>query len=282
MDLIETAARWAAAWRERDAAAVADAVAEFADPDTPQPVAGADLAAHVEAVLTRFPDLVLDFAPAADAGGTAVLTWTLAATHRAPYLGIPATGGAAAVTGVDVLTVVDGAVRVRRHFDRVALASSLGHTARFLLSRDEVQEYGISARTTMGRTDYPRVLTFTYLDFRDDVEGADVDLLSTEVVKSLRASKGFLGVGTFEIGTRKYTISAFDRPESVRAVHARPHQRSLRKFFRGGLCTGAYTSVWVLERETLHLRCPDCEEVVDAGAGKTCACGTTPTPDPLF
>ncbi|MCG8926918.1 ester cyclase [Lentzea sp. CC55] len=282
MELIEIAARWAAAWRERDAAAVADAVAEFSDPDTPEPVAGAGLVAHVEAVLTRFPDVVLDFAPAADSGGTAVLTWTLTGTHRAPYLGIPGTGGTARVDGVDVLTVVDGAVRVRRHFDRVALASSLGHTARFLLSRDEVQEYGISARTTMDRTDYPRVLTFTYLDVRDDVEGAEVDLLSTEVVKSMRASKGFLGVSTFEIGTRKYTISAFDRPESIRAVHARPHQRSLRKFFRGGLCTGAYTSVWVLERETLHLRCPGCEEMVDAGAGKTCACGTTPTPDPLF
>ncbi|SDF44880.1 conserved hypothetical protein, steroid delta-isomerase-related [Lentzea fradiae] len=282
MDLIETAARWAAAWRERDATAIADLVADFADPDTPEPVAGADLVAHVEAVLTRFPDLVLDFAPAVGADGTAVLTWTLTGTHRAPYLGIPGTGGVARADGVDVLSVVDGGVRVRRHFDRVALASSLDHTARFLLSHDEVQEYGISARTSAGRTDYPRVLTFTYLDFRDDVEGAEVDLLSTEVVKSLRASKGFLGVGTFEIGSRKYTISAFDRPESVRAVHARPHQRSLRKFFRGGLCTGAYTSVWVLERESFHLRCPDCEEMVDAGVGKTCACGTTPTPDPLF
>ncbi|ONI90733.1 SnoaL polyketide cyclase [Saccharothrix sp. ALI-22-I] len=282
MDLIETAARWAAAWRERDAAAVAAAVAEFADPDTPEPVGGADLVAHVEAVLTRFPDLALDFAPPADAGDTAVLTWTLAATHRAPYLGMPGTGGAAAVVGADVLTVVDGAVRVRRHFDRVALAASLGHTSRFLPAREDMQEYGVSARTATGRPDYPRVLTFTYLDFRDDVEGPEVDLLSTEVVKSLRASQGFLGVGTFEIGARKYTLTAFDRPESVRAVHARPHQRAMRKFFRSGLCTGAYTSVWTLERESFFLRCPDCQEVVDAGAGKTCACGTTPTPDPLF
>lgn len=282
MDLIETAGRWTAAWRAGDPAAVADAVASFADPDTPEPVAGADLVAHVEAVLTRFPDLALDFAPPADAGDTAVLTWTLSATHRAPYLGVPGTGGAASVSGADVLTAVDGEVRVRRYFDRVALAASLGQSAKFLPARDELREYGVSARTPSGRTAYPGVLAFTYLDVRDDAEGPEVDLLSTEVVKSLRASQGFLGSGTFEMGNRKYTLTAFDRIESVRAVHARPHQRAMRKFFRGGLCTGAYTSVWTLDRQSVHVRCPDCREVVDVSAGRTCACGTTPTPGPLF
>jgi hypothetical protein len=282
MDLIETAGRWTAAWRAGDPAAIADAVATFADPDTPEPVAGDGLAAHVTAVLTRFPDLALDFAAPADAGDTAVVTWTLAASHRAPYLGMPGTGGTATVVGTDVLTAVDGAVHVRRYFDRVALAESLDFTTRFLPARDEMQEYGISARTGTGKTTYPGVITLTYLDVRDDVESPDVDLLSTEVVKSLRASQGFLGVGTFEIGTRKYTLTAFDRPESVRAVHARPHQRAMRRFLRGGLCTGAYTSVWSLERESFFLRCPDCESVVEASAGRTCECGTTPTPDPLF
>ncbi|MFI9008206.1 ester cyclase [Actinosynnema sp. NPDC053489] len=282
MDLIETAGRWTAAWRDRDPAAVADAVAEFADPDTPEPVGGPDLVAHVEAVLTRFPDLVLDFAAPADAGDTAVLTWTLTATHRAAYLGVPGIGGTATVVGADVLTVVDGEVRVRRHFDRVALAASLGQSAKFVPSRDDLREYGVSARTPSGKTAHPGVLAFTYLDFRDDVEGPEIDLLSTEVVKSLRPSRGFLGFASFEMGGRKYTLTAFDRPESLRAVHGKPHQRALRKFFRGDLCTGAYTSVWTLDRASVHVRCADCGEMVDVSAGRTCSCGTTPTAGPLF
>lgn len=282
MDLIETAGRWTAAWRAGDTAAIADAVAVFADPDTPEPVGGDALAEHVTAVLERFHDLELDFAAPGDAGDTVVVTWTLTATHRGAYLGMPGTGETAVVVGTDVLTTVDGAVHVRRYFDRVALAQSLGYTARFLPASDEVQDYGVCTRSGTGKPAYPGVITFTYLDVRDDVESPDVDLLSTEVVKSLRASKGFLGAATFELGTRKYTVTAFDRPESVRAVHGRPHQRAMRRFFSSGLCTGAYTSVWSLERESFFLRCPVCGAVVNAGAGNTCECGTTPTPEPLF
>lgn len=282
MDLIETAGRWTAAWRDRDPAAVAAAAATLLDPDTPEPVGGEALAAHVETVLARFPDLELEFGASADAGDAVVVTWTFTGTHRASYLGIPATGGTARVTGADVLTLAEGAVHVRRLFDRVALAESLEHAPRFVPGRDEVREYGTSARTGAGKTDYPRAITLTYLDLRDHLESPEVDLLSTEVVKSLRASQGFLGVGVFDIGDRKYTLTAFDRLEAVRAVHARPHQRAMRKFFRSGLCSGAYTSVWTLERESFFLRCAQCAEVVDAGAGKSCACGATHTPDPLF
>ncbi|GAA4443953.1 hypothetical protein GCM10023148_50960 [Actinokineospora soli] len=262
-----------AAWHGGDPDAAAAAVVTFADPDTDKPLHGHALAAHAADFMARFPG---EFT---FTGGGDVLTWTLTAAHRAPYLGIPATGAALTISGVDVVTRDDEGLHVRRHFDRVAVAEALGHQARFVPRQDGDQEFGTSSRTP-GRPGTPGALTLTWLDVRDDDESADVDLLSHEVVKSLKATKGFLGVGTFDIAGRKYTLTAFDKPESVRSVHARPHQRAMRRFFKSGLCAGAYTSVWTLDRESHHARCPTCGET--ATQARACGCGWTPDPHPLF
>ncbi|CAM2919796.1 ester cyclase [Saccharomonospora xinjiangensis] len=285
MTLTETARHWVSAWRTGSAEEVAAVIASFADPDTREPVRGEALTGHLDAVFRRFPKWTLDVETVADAGPTAVVTWTLTAPHRAPYLGIPVTGGGAEVRGVrgcDVLSLVDGEVHVRRYHDRLGIAESLGHTARFLPPPTPDMEYGTSFRAATDRTTQPGAFTLTWLDARDEEEGAEVTLLSTEVVKALRPTKGFLGAAIFEIGNRKYTLSAFDTLASVRAVHARPHQRAMRKFFKGGLCTGAYTSVWQLERDSLYLRCPSCDVMVSAAEGASCDCGWTPPPSPLF
>ncbi|WP_277681976.1 ester cyclase [Saccharomonospora azurea] len=288
MNLTETARHWVSAWRDGSTAAVAAVAASFADPDTPEPVTGEALRQHLAAVFRRFPTWDLDVESVADTGTTAVVTWTLSAPQRAPYLGIPVTGGEVAATGVrgcDVLTLVGEDVHVRRYFDRVALAEALGHHPRFLPPATGGLEYGTSFRSGTDRATRPAAFTLTWLDVRDEDEGADVTLLSTEVVKSLRTTKGFLGAAIFEIGDRKYTLSAFDSLAAVRAVHARPHQRAMRKFFRGGLCTGAYTSVWQLERDSLYVRCPSCDVMVSVPAeaeGASCDCGWSSPPNPLF
>ncbi|EHR62787.1 nuclear transport factor 2 family protein [Saccharomonospora cyanea] len=291
MNLTETARSWVSAWRDGSAEEVAAVVTSFADPDTPEPVTGEALRHHLDTVFLRFPKWTLEVESVADAGSTAVITWTLSAPQRASYLGIPVTGGDAAVTGVrgcDVLTLVAGQVHARRYYDRLDVADSLGHSARFLPPPTRELQYGTSFRSGTDRATRPAAFTLTWLDVRDEEEGADVTLLSTEVVRSLSTTKGFLGAAIFEIGDRKYTLSAFDSLAAVRAVHARPHQRAMRRFFRGGLCTGAYTSVWQLERDSLYVRCPSCDTMVSAppdaaGAdGASCDCGWTPPPSPLF
>ncbi|MEQ3550190.1 nuclear transport factor 2 family protein [Pseudonocardia nematodicida] len=263
-----------AAWSDGDPDAVAAACASFTDPDTGGPVSGTALAGHAAVFLARFPGK-FEF----ERHGP-VLTWRLTAAHRGAYLGIPATGGEIVVDGVDVLTPTAGGVVVRRSFDRLAVAEALGQSPRFVPADTQGETaFGVSSRTP-GRPGEPGALTLTWLEVRDDAESAEVDLLSVEIVKSLRASSGFLGAATLDIGSRKYTLSAFDRPESVRAVHARPHQRAMRKFFRGGLCTGAYTGVWAPVRESHYGRCPDCAAMT--AAGTACDCGRRPEAQPLF
>jgi ketosteroid isomerase-like protein len=288
LDLAGVARRHMAAWSAADPAAITAAIASFDDPDTPGPLTGDDLAGHVASVLARFAELKLEADEPVVAGGTAVVTWTLRAVHRDAYLGMPGTGGEVEASGVDVLTARDGAVHVRRVFDRLAVAEALGYTPRFVPAADGEREFGVSSRTPARASSAGTpvgALVLTWLDVRDDAEAADVDLLSVEIVKSLRASKGFLGATSLDVGLRKYTLTAFESVDAVRAVHARPHQRALRRFFRSGLCTGAWTGVWVPLRDSLYTRCPDCGSVVTLDRehpDKSCDCGWIPIPGALF
>jgi hypothetical protein len=273
MDARNIAERHLEAWQSGDAEAVAASVAAYSDPDTGAELSGDALVKHATETLARFHRLKFVVEEITGDGDAATVWWTLQADHRAPYLGIPGTGGTVSVRGADV---VSEGPRVRRIFDRLAVAEALGYTARFVPEADEVRQFGVSARVPTGRTEPPGALTVTWLEVRDGAEAADVDLLSVEVVKSLQASKGFLGLATFDVGDRKFTVTAFDRPESVRAVHARPHQRSVRRFFKGGLCARVLTSVWVPTLIREYARCPACDTVVKVGPDKSCACGWVP------
>lgn len=286
MDMRQIAEGHLKAWRSGDAEAVAASVDAFGDPDTAGPLSGDALAAHAAEVLARFANLRLHVEHLVVTEEVAVLSWTMEADHRASYLAMPAVGGSVRITGTDLLTREGDTVRVQRHFDRLAVAAALGFEARFVPEADEDREFGVSARTTLGRTARPGALALTWLEIGDGAQAAEVDLLSVEVVKALRASKGFLGASTFDIGNRKFTLSAFDRPESVRAVHARPHQRAMRRFFKGGLCTRALTSIWLPATVSEYARCPDCETVFAADfsteAGAACGCGWVPERESLL
>ncbi|WP_277209534.1 ester cyclase [Isoptericola croceus] len=277
------ATEWAGAWTARDAPRIADLADEYADPDAPHTLGGQELQDHVEQTFSRFPDLVVDFAAPLLAEGTVVLGWSARGSHRVSYLGIAPTNRIAEFSGVDVLRVDDDGVRARRHFDRVEVAESLGHRGMFVPDGGDGMRFGYCAQVPPRRVARPGALTLTWVESRDDAEAADADLLSTEVVRSLRTTKGFLGANIFDIGRRKYTLTAFDDPASIRAVHARPHQRSMRRFFQGGLFAGAYTSVWTPVRDSLYLRCPECSTLVEhSGQQQGCECGATPAPDGLF
>jgi hypothetical protein len=265
-----------AAWGAGDPAAVAASAASYADPDSGGVLSGAELAAHAARTLARFANQRFLADRVTGDEDAVTVSWTLRADHRDAYLGMPATNGAVTVSGTDLVTRGDDGAHVRRTYDRVALAEALGYTARFVPAADATRRYGISATVPAQRAEQPGALVLTWLETRDDAEAADVDLLSVEIVKSLRAARGFLGATTFDAGNRKYTLSAFDRPESLRSVHARPHQRAMRRFFRSGLCTRVHTSVWYPATARDYARCPACAQVVPAHDGAACGCGWTP------
>ncbi|MDG4765627.1 ester cyclase [Solwaraspora sp. WMMD406] len=270
------------AWQSGDADAVAGSVDSYQDPDTADAIAGADLARHATEFLHTFRNARFEVGHAVADETVAVLGWTMAAEHRAPYRGVPATNTSLSVSGVDTVTQVGETVRVARRFDRLAVLEALGYQGQALPVDESDRQFGTSSRTLSGRTARPGALVLTSLQVRDDAESAEVDLLVTPIVTALRASRGFLGMSTFDVGDRKFTVSTFDSPTSVRAVHARPHQRAVRRFFQGGLCLRSMTSVW--EATSVHdfARCPRCGAVVAVHKEPLCECGWSVPDDSLL
>ncbi|MFY1699588.1 ester cyclase [Solwaraspora sp. WMMA2101] len=270
------------AWQAADADAVAGTVDSYQDPDTAGAIGGDDITRHATEFLHRFRNARFEVRHAVADETTVVLAWTMSAEHRAAYRGVPATNTTLSIDGVDTVARLGETVRVTRQFDRLALLEALGYQSRSLPADETDRYFGTSSRIRSGRTARPGALVLTSLQIRDDAESAEVDLLVSPIVTALRAARGFLGMSTFDIGDRKFTLSTFDTPEAVRAVHARPHQRAVRRFFQGGLCLRSMTSVWQSTSVHDFARCPRCAAVVAVHKGPTCECGWSAPDDSLL
>ncbi len=287
-DLRDLTDRMYQALNQRDLPAVAAMVGTYQDPDLAEPVRGDELCRHLDGALRGLAGLRFDPRRLLVQGDHAAVFWDLhpAAGTTATEGVATAAGGSRAVgtrTGVDEVQRLGGdRLAVRRTFDRLAAlpapepasTAASGPTA----APEPGREPGTSARFTTGRTggaaSAAGALVLTRLSTRDPAESNVVDQLSVEVIRALRASRGFAGAMTADIGLDKYTFSAFTDPAAVRAVHGRAHQRAVRRFFQGGLCQRSTISVWVPASRHEYVRCDGCAAVQPVPPqGAICGCG---------
>ncbi|PSQ37211.1 ester cyclase [Halobacteriales archaeon SW_12_69_24] len=86
-----------------------------------------DVKAYVETYRTAFPDLFYTVEETTVTGGTVVVRWSAMGTHENDLLGIEPTGEGFAVDGLDVFTVVDGAITdVVAQWDTLKMVQELG------------------------------------------------------------------------------------------------------------------------------------------------------------
>lgn len=268
------------AWHAGDLDAITAAMESFADPDRPEPVRGPALREQLAAFLDAFPRPRFQVTGMLESGGHGAVFWELTVTHRGAYRGIAPTGAEVHLTGVDEYRTSGGRLCVTRYFDRTALCAQLDEAR---VAAAAGFEFGTSERLTGGRPGVPGAMTLTRVSVRDGAESAKVDQLTAEILKAVKPSKGFLGGFTVGVGTDKYTVSAFTDTDAVRAVHNRAHQRAMRRFFTGGLCTGSLVSVWTPVSSTEYLRCAGCAAVRRHSADEPgCACGEQPSTRPVI
>ncbi|MEV6032050.1 ester cyclase [Nonomuraea sp. NPDC052116] len=282
MDAYKAAARHLDAWNGHDPAAVVATADSFDAPGTEGPVSGQALRDHAEELFEAFPGLKFGVEDEAVGRDHVVLSWALDAEQLGRYLGAPPTRATVRISGTDTVRVVGDEVRVLRAFDRMALLGQLGIEVALQPVPVRGWENGLGSRLVTTRTEHPGALVLTRLDAADRQEEEQVGMLSAAVAASLRAARGFLGTAAMNVGGRMYTLSAFDRPESTRAVNLKPHQRAVRRFFHSGLCTGGAVSVWTPIRISEYVRCPECGALSQVPAAEPCACGWIPYGRPLL
>ena len=279
------------AWNAHDVRAVTAALADggtYADPTTEGPLAGAALAEHARALFGAFPDLNFEVVGAqpADAGadGTMVVQWLMRGTNTGPWNGQAPTGRPVAVPGVDVFTVADGEITsAEGYFDRQTLAEQLGFQMRPLPPAAGPFQFGYAVRTSAGRSKVPGAFSLTWLDARTEQEAEEIKLTAAMVAAELTQEPGFLSWVGMEIGSRLYTITAWESQDAVRAVmRSSTHLAAVKRFLTEDFCAAGSTGVWSAHHlNPVRVRCPSCAQLTDRPqAGSSCGCGQPLPPMP--
>ena len=287
------AAPYFEAWNAHDAAAVTAALADggtYADPTTESPLAGPALAEHARVLVAAFPDLsfeILSSVPAdAGADGTMVVQWLMRGTNTGPWNGQPPTGRVAVVRGVDVFTVTAGKITsAEGYFDRQGLAEQLGFQMRPLPPVAGPFEFGYAIRASAGHRKVPGAFSLTWIDTRSEQEADEVKLTAAVVAAELTQEPGFLSWVGMEIGSRLYTITAWESQDAVRAVmRSSTHLAAVKRFLTEDFGAAASTGVWSAHHvNAVSVRCPSCAQLTDrAQAGDRCACGQPLPPMPEY
>ena len=126
----EVVRREVAFWNGHDAEAVGEVyAADYRGVDPAGTHAGdlAQLKQSVAAVFAAFPDLSLTADDVIVEGDKAVKVWTVRATHKGEWLGIPATGKKIVVTGTNVFRIANGKiVECWAQMDALGMMQQLG------------------------------------------------------------------------------------------------------------------------------------------------------------
>jgi steroid delta-isomerase-like uncharacterized protein len=280
MDPITLCSRYFDAWNRHDAHAIAATFAPggtYRDPTTPGPIGGDALRGHVEALWTAFPDLAFEIGAAHRVGDERVhAEWTMTGTHTGSRNGLPPTGRAVQLDGVDTFNVgVQGIRSVRGFFDSAELPRQLGLDV--IVQPREIGPFafgtGTVVRTT--RPQKPGVLAVTELvaDSDDAVQGVR-ELSRLTVIDSFE-SPGFLWFTSAATGRRMTTVSMWDSPQSMHAAMASgTHAQAMRRF--GEFAGAGVTSIFTPLRYGPYLqRCSGCGRIARLAEREgQCTCKT--------
>jgi steroid delta-isomerase-like uncharacterized protein len=272
------------AWNAHDAGAVTAALADggtYADPTTEGQLAGPALAEHACALFAAFPDLSFEVAGSqpGDAGeeGTMMVQWLMRGTNTGLWNGQQPTGRPVAIRGVNVFTVTGGKITsVEGYFDRQTLAEQLGFQMRPLPPVAGPFQFGYAVRASAGRAKVPGAFSLTWLDARSQEEAEEIKLTAAVVAAELTQEPGFLSWVGMEIGSRLYTITAWESQDAVRAIMRNStHLAAVKRFRTEDFGAAASTGVWSAHHiNGVDMRCPSCAQLTDrARAGDLCACG---------
>src|SRR5262249_31592684 len=143
-----------------------------------------------------------------------------------PFMGLPPTGREIALPGADFMTFDgDGIATVTGYFDSGKLPRDLGLDVIVQPSAIGPWRLGVSSRLVARGDVEPGAFSLTVLEARNDEEIAETRLRSREIATRLLDVPGFLSFMGVAVGSRMFTISAWETPEAVQQVRALPEHR---------------------------------------------------------
>lgn len=280
--------RYFAAWNAQDAAALTGAfapVGRYSDPGMPGPLDPAGVADYAATLWRAFPDLAFEVHDLAEGDhGTLWARWRMTGTNRGSFRDLPPTGRAIDVPGADLLrTNTEGVVDVQGFFDTGLVPRQLGLDVIVQPKTLGPVGFGVASAVRASGAE-PGAMSMTVLEVDSEAAAQEVRERSRETVTALMATPGFISFMGVHIGSRMYTITAWESAEAVDGLRANPgHRQAMARFYEddGGLATGGQTGVWGPQRlNGVWVRCA-CGAMSHAADG-LCPAGHDLPPAPAY
>jgi len=281
MDPITLCNRYFDAWNRRDADAVLATLAPggtYSDPTTGGPLAAPQLRGYMQGLWSAFPDLGFELGEVALAGaGRVVGRWRMKGTNSGSMNGLPPSGRAIDLHGVDLISVgARGIDAIDGYFDSTVVPRQLGLQVLVQPTGIGPFRFGSSVVVRTGNPGRPGCVSTTELVARSDQEVDQIRETSRQIATELLGAPGFIGfTGTVD-GRRMRTFTEWESAEAMQAaMRSGTHVKAMREFFGSGYAEGGSTAVWQpLRLGARWRRCPACATMsrIDGDAG-TCACG---------
>jgi len=274
------------AWRQRDAAAVLATLAPggtYEDPLTGGPIIGPAFAGYMQGLWAAFPDLDFTLGEVVRTGDDRVLgTWRMHGHNHGSFNGLPPSGRAVNLPGVDlIVTAPDGVRSVTGYFDSAVVPRQLGLDV--VVQPREIGPFAFGVSTVVRRPQpvVPAVLAFTELFAAGDEQVQPIRDMSRQTVMEQLDNPAFLGFTSSVAGRRMTTVSAWASHEALSAaMRSGTHAQAMQRFFRDGIAEGGHTAVFApLRQGPAWRRCRACGAMsrLDATEGPCTACGAALT-----
>lgn len=273
--------RYFDAWRQRDAAAVLATLAPggtYEDPLTAGPVTGEAFRGYMQGLWAAMPDLDFEMGEihrVSDGGVHGA--WTMVGHNHGSFNGLPPTGRAVRLPGIDVFQVgPEGIRRVVGYFDSAVVPRQLGLDV--LVQPRAIGPFSFGTSTVVRRPQVavPGVLAFTELFAASDEQVLPIREASRQTVMEQLGNPAFLGFTGAIAGRRMTTVSAWTSHEALSAaMHTGTHAQAMQRFFRDGLAAGGHTAVFSPVRHGPYWRrCGACRAMsrLDEASGACTGC----------
>jgi steroid delta-isomerase-like uncharacterized protein len=282
MNAIDVAKAYFDGWNGHDPAAVMAMFApdgRYSDP-TVQDVRGEAIGRMVQGLINSFPDLAFDLKSEGMIGADLVAAeWLMRGTHRE-------TGRTIALPGADFIRVENGKIgSVQGYFDNKMMMEQLGLTVTVYPAEAQGPiSFGLNSRFQSDKNAVPGAISITWIDARSEADGQHLGRYTDKIVEQTTQLPGFLGMMVSTMGTRGYTITAWEDVKQPRQLlREGAHKESMKWFFGEDSTAMAMTSVWEVHHTRMFLRCLRCKKVVEAdGERKSCTCGEPLPESPPF
>ena len=280
---------YADAWNRHDADGIVATFADggtYTDPTTPGALTGAAIGEYARGLWSAFPDLSFEMVRTMEGeGGALTAEWVMRGVNSGSMMGLPPTGRAVEVRGVDIAVVEGGKLRsVQGYFDSAAVPRALGLDVIVQPHAIGPFEFGTGVRVSNGSKTVPGAFGITFISARDKQDEMAIRESSRKILQELLAIPGFISAVTTTVEDRMMTITAWETVESMAPLMRMGEHRAAvgRYFGSSDYGYGGMTGVWTPHHlGARRVRCLECDKMasVEVPDGK-CACGSV-LPEPL-